>query len=416
MKKLFYLVVLLLSVASCKDKVIHHYKMYEPVYMSQDDFKTAVKFEAPRSISTRGNILVKDHYLFIIETNKGIHFYDNSNPENPVNLGFLVVPACTNAAIKGNMMYAQSLTDLVCISLENMTNPAEVRRLENSFPTAEAGKLKHYPCKSVDSNLGLVVDWNVIDVEEEGDMDDIYGGPIMTMEGPVVFNTTSGGTAGVSTAGSMAKFALSGNYLYVLDQNTLTPINIENASNPLVETSIVVGGGPETLFPKDNFLFMGTQTGMMIYSLQNPSIPSYVSIVSHMRSCDPVVVQGNYAYVTVRSNSWCGGNINQLQVIDITNVYAPNTIQTFEMKQPHGLGVDGNTLFICDGEAGLKVFDATNPANCGDKLLEKYKSIEAIDVIPINNVAIVIGEDELTQYDYSNPKNIKKLSSIPFEK
>jgi hypothetical protein len=133
-----------------------------------------------------------------------------------------------------------------------------------------------------------------------------------------------------------------------------------------------------------------------------------------MTACDPVVVKGNYAYVTVRSGRTCGGEINQLDVVDITNLSSPFIARSYNMHNPHGLGVDGNLLFICDGTVGLKVFNNTNPLEVGDHLMHQFQNIQATDIIPHNNIAIMIGNDGLYQYDYSNPNAIQLLSKIPF--
>jgi hypothetical protein len=41
-----------------------------------------------------------------------------------------------------------------------------------------------------------------------------------------------------------------------------------------------------------------------------------------------------------------------------------------------------------------------------------YPGINAFDVIPIGKVLVLIGDDGLYQYDYSNVKNITLLSKI----
>jgi hypothetical protein len=45
-------------------------------------------------------------------------------------------------------------------------------------------------------------------------------------------------------------------------------------------------------------------------------------------------------------------------------------------------------------------------------LIFSYPSIQAFDVIPVGNILVLIGENGLYQYDYSNVKNITLLSSI----
>ena len=153
---------------------------------------------------------------------------------------------------------------------------------------------------------------------------------------------------------------------------------------------------------------------MLIYGTTNPNAPEYISSVNHLTACDPVVVQDNYCYVTIRSGTTCMGELNQLDVIDISDLYNPVLKQSFQLTNPHGLGIDGNNLFICDGSAGLKIFNATDPLTCGNNLIKKFGDIQATDVIPFDNTAIVIGDDGIYQYDYSDINNLTLLSSIKF--
>jgi hypothetical protein len=151
---------------------------------------------------------------------------------------------------------------------------------------------------------------------------------------------------------------------------------------------------------------------MHILDISSPESPVTVSTYEHVRSCDPVVVDDHYAYVTLRSGNTCQGFNNQLEVIDIDNLSAPKLLETYPMTNPHGLGIDNATLFICDGNDGLKAFDASDIHNIDKNMVAHYKNINATDVIPLNNILIMIGEDGLFQYDYSNPKDIKLLSTI----
>ena len=417
-QSLIILAALAFFLGSCKDKYIARYKVYEPVYMDLQTFRSSVAFEKTKNIEKRGSICLWKDYLFVVETNAGVHFIDNSNPSSPVNFGFLRVPGCSDIAVKGQVMYVSSLIDLVCINIEDVRHPYEFRRMENLFPDAQPICFKNYPKMAVDPAKGLLVNWNIKEIEEETDEmpsgSGGFGGDIfVTTNGGIMSETVGGNTSGIS--GSISRFAISGDYLYVYDAGKLTPINISNPELPLAATATQLSNNIETLFPYGNYLFMGTTTGMLIYSLSSPESPGYVSMVAHMRSCDPVVVQGNYAYVTVRSNSFCGGNINELQVIDISSIENPVKKATFGMKQPHGLGIDGENLFICDGSDGLKIFDASDPETSGSNMIERYRNIEAIDVIPHNNRAIVIGENGIFQYDYSNRKKIKLLSTITIQ-
>ena len=82
------------------------------------------------------------------------------------------------------------------------------------------------------------------------------------------------------------------------------------------------------------------------------------------------------------------------------------------MTNPHGLGIDNATLFICDGSDGLKAFDASDVMKIDQGLLAHYEDIDAFDVIPYNDILMMIGADGIFQFDYTDPKDIKMLSKI----
>jgi hypothetical protein len=165
----------------------------------------------------------------------------------------------------------------------------------------------------------------------------------------------------------MARFACIGDYLYTIDDNSLSTFNISDSSK-IVPTSRISANWSriETIFPKDSLLFLGSMQGMYIYNLKNPAKPEFVYLYRHVVSCDPVVVQGRYAYVTLRtdfSGNSCSRGFNQLEVIDVKTLTNPRNVGTYTMQNPRGLGIDGATLFVCDG-MDLLVMDASN-ANPG---------------------------------------------------
>jgi hypothetical protein len=80
------------------------------------------------------------------------------------------------------------------------------------------------------------------------------------------------------------------------------------------------------------------------------------------------------------------------------------------MKNPHGLSKDGDLLFICDGAAGLKLYNAGNVSNL--QLIHEISDIETFDVITMNKIALVVAKDGLYQYSYADLSNIRLLSKI----
>lgn len=84
------------------------------------------------------------------------------------------------------------------------------------------------------------------------------------------------------------------------------------------------------------------------------------------------------------------------------------------MEHPHGLSKYKNNLYICEGNYGLKAFDASDHKSIDQNLLVHNKDIQAMDIITLpNETALVIGSDGFYQFDISNPKKLRELSRIP---
>lgn len=226
---------------------------------------------------------------------------------------------------------------------------------------------------------------------------------------------SSGLSPGQSTGlgGSLARFTIVGNFLYTVDNTTLHSFDISDPAHPAQRHSIDVGQGVETIFPLNGLLFLGTQSGMHIFQLLPDGTPKFLSRYDHIISCDPVVANAQYAYVTLRV-SGCrqavAGAADLLEIIDIANIQQPAIVASYDLESPYGLGLDGQTLFVCLGAAGLKVFNASDPQNL--QQVAYLSDINAVDVIPIDGLLLVVGPDSIQQYDYTDLGNIKKVSEI----
>ncbi len=232
----------------------------------------------------------------------------------------------------------------------------------------------------------------------------------MAMESNSFASSPVGNNTGIG--GSMARFTINEQFLYTIDHSNMNVFNITDPENPTLDININIGWGIETIFPYRNNLFIGAQDGMHIYSLSTPSNPSYISTFSHVTSCDPVVVEGDYAYVTLRSGSECMGFTNQLDVLDIKDLTTPTLVKSYPMVNPHGLGISEDILFVCEGEFGLKIFNAEDKENIDENMLAHFSDLHAYDVIPYGKNLIMIGRDGLYQYNFEDIENIKLLSFI----
>lgn len=210
------------------------------------------------------------------------------------------------------------------------------------------------------------------------------------------------------TGGSLARFTIAENHLYTVDMNTLKVFSLADLENPELKDEQYLGFGIETIFPRDNSLFLGTQTGMYIFDITEPASPKELSFYSHVYACDPVVADQDYAYVTLNSsNIGCPRNTDELQIINIQDLQNPQLEKSYNMNSPLGLSINNDTLYVCD--EGIKVLDVSDVQ--GIKQLHHFSGFNANDVIYNDGLLMVIGDEGFYQYKIQGD-TIEKISEI----
>lgn len=211
--------------------------------------------------------------------------------------------------------------------------------------------------------------------------------------------------------GSLARFTIAGDYLYTVDQSSLHTISIADVEHPKKVADKSLGIYTETIYPYEGNLLLGTETGMFVFGLSDPASPQQITYFQHIRSCDPVVAQDGYAYVTLNTgNQRCFNGTNELQILNMKNLNAPQLIKTLSLAKPLGLDIENDTLYVCD--QGLRVFDVTDKKN--PVQIAYFGDIKAQDVIHQTGRLIVIGTDGLHQYMQTG-SGLKKISTIPIQ-
>ena len=420
--KLIIFVFTAIFISSCEDSTFREYKGYAPVYMSYEDLRASVTTKQNVDLENPGKIYYKDNYIFIVEELKGIHVFDNTNPASPVKKVFINLPGVVDISISGYFLYADSFVDLVILDVENIDNIHEVGRVKDILPYTVPPVKEDYPMAYVDEERGVVIDWDLKTIKEKIHNEPYpwpvyYKGGIAFMDAMNASGASSGiSGSGTGFGGSMARFGIKENVLYIVNSNNLKVFDITSRTKPYNMGDFYPGWNIETMFLTGNYMFLGTTTGMVILDISNPLIPATKTFFNHARSCDPVIVDDTLAYVTLRSGTTCGGSVNCLDVVNIKKINSPSVVATFAMTNPHGLGKKGDLLFVCDGDAGLKVFDASDPKTVGNRLIYTYANINTYDVIPVGDLLVMVGDDGLYQYDYSDIRNIRLLSKIEVKK
>ncbi len=221
-------------------------------------------------------------------------------------------------------------------------------------------------------------------------------------------------SSSTGAGGSTARFTISGNFLYVVDNTNLKAFDISNpAAAPVLKSTVNVGINIETIFPYQDKLFIGSSFSMHIYSLTNPEKPTKLAETKYSMvrmSCDPVVAKDSTAYATLNSIGPCGGSISQLVVYDIKDISNPVLKTTFPLSAPHGLGISDNALYVCDGLMGLYVFNISNTYS--PILLRTITGETFFDVIPYGNILICQVTGGIALYDISNRHQPVFLSKL----
>lgn len=132
---------------------------WAPVY-KESGTSTVIKSMGPQTIEKGGKIYILGNTLYQVETGKGIHVIDISNPSSPQKQAFISVTGAQEVSIKGNYLYTNNINDLVVLNISNIQDVKLEDRISNVFhlvdPNLPPGS-GYYEC--VDPEKGEVVGW-----------------------------------------------------------------------------------------------------------------------------------------------------------------------------------------------------------------------------------------------------------------
>lgn len=162
--KLLTFCLLSISLSSCEgwenvpDFDVDEVEGYRPIYASESERE--IKTLSPREIQDPGKIYVINDYLLLVDRLKGIHVFDNEDPENPQNIGFIQVTGSNDVAVRNNILYADQASDLLAIDISNPENVKVASRVKDVFPFGSQYPQQegvYFECP--DPEKGLVIGW-----------------------------------------------------------------------------------------------------------------------------------------------------------------------------------------------------------------------------------------------------------------
>ncbi|HRI00606.1 MAG TPA: hypothetical protein PK006_06100 [Saprospiraceae bacterium] len=377
---------------------------YKPIYKTAQQIRSEFARLDPISVSETGKIIVYKNYLLVNDRGKGIHIFDNSNPSNPNPISFINIPGNFDMAVNNDILYAEDYLDLLSIDISSISEAKLICRSENIFKSIY---------RWVDPIRGILVDYEKTKLTRTIDCRHPNFGFETWEEGDLIFSKNSGlgssSGANQSTQGSQSRFGLIDQYLYVVDPNSLYSYDISNVC-PVLTDQKQISWNLESIFTLNKKIFLGSQSGITIFSTDNPAKPNYVGELQHFRTCDPVVVEQSTAYVSLHGGTACGGYTNQLDIVDISTLSAPKLIRSYPMNSPKGLSIHRDILYLCDD--GIKIINTKNKESI--KLMAHYPIKDSYDVIFLDEqeLLIVTAADGINQYKVSNQSTLSLLSSI----
>lgn len=395
---------------------------FVPVYETTDQLAQKVSINPPKDYAEAGKIVTYQQYIFINKPQEGIHVVDNSDPANPQNLHFISIPGSLDMSIIDDHLYSDMYSALVVFDISSITEPQLVEdftvedvfyynpyiTLDVVINTTEIGQYTRY--EPIDNSLGIVTGWRT-EVRQEPLEDQQLRYLMLESADVSTTATTDGANFGeVSTAGSMTRFLPIDRYLYTINFNELVLFSIAEDYRPSRFARLDTGTQAETLFQLNDLLFVGSTTGMLMYDVSSPSNPDYINSINHFRSCDPVVADTDYAYVTLRGGTNCFTETNELQIIAISDPQNLEVVSRQVMFNPHGLAIHEDFLIVCDGGAGLKVLNVEDRVN--PEVVTTESIPFAYDIIVDYPNAVVVGEGVIYQYNLSTLPEITKTAEL----
>jgi hypothetical protein len=312
--------------------------------------------------------------LFVSDLRAGIRIMDVSDPAAPTEISTIPLEGNRGTAVKDDYLFANEYNGLI-VFREVGDRYLEVARINDGYDFVDGG-------------------------------DNGFKGPVDTGGGFGCACTSTdydaSGRADGGGSSSYATFAIAGNRLYHVRSSSLVTYDITNPTKPIEVDRKYLGWRIETIYPTDDLLFIGSSTGMFILTRPANGPPAVLSELQHVEACDPVVVSGDVAFVTLRGSGGCGTR-DALLCVDVSDPTAPKVIVDRNVLTPWGLVVEEPYLIVSNGDNGFTIYDVERPQEPAS--LGRWSERPTRDFLWQDNVLFVLGSQSLHTYDVTDPRN-----------
>lgn len=334
----------------------------------------------PARIISPGKIRLSGNILFVNDRYRGVHIFDIGNPALPVRLAALAVAYNVDIAVKGDALYADSNGSLRIYDISQPANPRFVRAIPDACTSAG-----YDPDDTADDGFQFGCAGDCLGSEDD---------------------------CGIGWPVSLTRFALVGDFLYSSRERQLKIFSVTAATNPVAAGEIGMGWHIESIIaaPDRELLFLGGDSLVHVCSITNRVAPVPVAQLVHARPFDPVVVQGDHAYVTLRYSYYDGLPSSRLEIINISDSTNMQVVTNVALDAPSGLAAAGDHLYVCDWYAGLEIYDISDPANTFRA--GGLSGVYGDDVLVAGQLLIVAGSSGVRIFNIADPLNPVLLATL----
>jgi hypothetical protein len=325
----------------------------------------------------------------------GMHVFDVSNPENPVEIGCCNTPGYVEEIVVVDTIayIADDEEGVRIIDVSDPCNPHEVG-CYNTSGHAHGLEVRNNYVYLADGWQGF----RIIDVSNPRN-------PIETSHLPI----------GGSDPGTN-KIALYGNYAYVTYSECecgfggkMFIIDINDPYDPLIVDSLITHQYIESAEVFDHYLCTastGNFWGIYIYDISNPYNVTQVNHLSNFFESRDIYLVGDTLYITE-----C---LNGISVMNVSNPSDPVLIGSYNAGSlyPIGISVTDGLAFVGSGQQGLIVLDVSNPASI--QWVANICRAGSFREISISNGYAFVANSEmgLCVFDISPPENTCFVTNV----
>lgn len=160
--KVFNFFVLTFLLIACynggPDFPVRNVQGYRPIYATAAD--TTITFGKAQPLKKPGKIYTYGKYLMVNEQTKGIHVFDNEDPNSPKAVGFLKINGNVDMAIRNNVLYVDHLGSMVALDISDLNNIKTLTTIRTWTVLLPPEDRHYFEC--VDPKKGKVIGWESV--------------------------------------------------------------------------------------------------------------------------------------------------------------------------------------------------------------------------------------------------------------